>query len=421
MLPGYVERFVVIFLADEAGEAGRAGDIGAFADVDEQRIGVDPERFESRKATGGRDLGNPARFGPGEDAGHRADMFGRRSATAADDIHEASAGEIADDFRHLLRRLVVFAELVRQAGIRMRSDMNRCEPRYLFHMGRELFGAEGAIEADRKRFRMQDRIAERFDGLARQSAAAGVGNRARYHQRQAFAGVFEEIQAGMDRRLRVQGIERGFDQQQVGAAFDEGGDGDGVVFGQFVKGNISEPRIVDIGRNRGRLAGRADDAGDETRLLRRARVHFVAGGASQPRTRQIQLSMQSFHAVIGLGTAVGIEGIGFDDIGPGLQVSQVNIPDQIGSGQVEKVIVSAEIYLQIAKTLAAKVRLAEAPGLDHRAHGAVEQHDAPLKNLFQTLVTGGFLHGRGAAGRKGRQFYQKPLARVGKAAASQIK
>ena len=346
-----------------------------------------------------------ARFDPGEGAGHRADMFGRRPATAADDIHHASAGEIADDLRHLLRRLVVFAELVRQAGVRVRSDMNRREPRYLFHMGRELFGAESAIEADRERLRVQDRIAERFDGLSRQGAAAGVGDRARNHQRQAFACVFEEIQAGMDRRLRVQGVERGFDQQQVGAAFDEGGDGDGVVFGQFVEGNIAEPGIVDIGRNRGRLARRADDAGDETRLLRRARVHLVAGGAGQPRTRQIQLAMQIFQAVIGLGAASRIEGIRFDDIGARLQISQVDIPDQIGLRQVEQVVVTAEIDLPVAKTLAAKVGLAEAPGLNHRAHGAVEQHDAPVKNLFQTLVTGGFSHGREAAGRKRRQFY----------------
>ena len=43
-------------------------------------------------------------------------MVRRGAAAAADDVDQAGLGELADQFRHELRALVVVAEFVGQAG-----------------------------------------------------------------------------------------------------------------------------------------------------------------------------------------------------------------------------------------------------------------------------------------------------------------
>ena len=58
---------VVVALEDEPGELARAGDVGALADVDEERVGADVERLEAGQARAPLDLRDDAR----RDAGHR--------------------------------------------------------------------------------------------------------------------------------------------------------------------------------------------------------------------------------------------------------------------------------------------------------------------------------------------------------------
>src|SRR5687768_6150824 len=53
----------------------------------------------------------------GDDIGDRADVRRRGAATTTDQVDQARARELADQGGHLFRRLVVFAERVRQAGI----------------------------------------------------------------------------------------------------------------------------------------------------------------------------------------------------------------------------------------------------------------------------------------------------------------
>ena len=68
---------------------------------------------------------------------------------------------------------------------------------------------------------MLDRDAERVERLARQRAAAAVGDRHRDHHRQAHAALGEHLLDGDERGLGVQRVEDGLDQQQVGAAVDQ--------------------------------------------------------------------------------------------------------------------------------------------------------------------------------------------------------
>ena len=47
LLPGHVDRFLVLAFLDQLGEFGRAGDIGALADIDKIRVGPDGQRLQA--------------------------------------------------------------------------------------------------------------------------------------------------------------------------------------------------------------------------------------------------------------------------------------------------------------------------------------------------------------------------------------
>ena len=68
---------------------------------------------------------------------------------------------------------------------------------------------------------MRQRDPERLDRLARQRAARAVGNGARQHDREADAQLLEQALDGEDRRLGIQGVENGFEEQQVHTAFEQ--------------------------------------------------------------------------------------------------------------------------------------------------------------------------------------------------------
>ena len=66
----------------------------------------------------------------------------------------------------------------------------------------------------------------------------------------------------------IEGIENGFDQDDVNATFNQCARGPGVGLDQLIKTDITETRVVDIGRYRGRAIRRAKYAGNETRFVR---------------------------------------------------------------------------------------------------------------------------------------------------------
>ena len=69
--------------------------------------------------------------------------------------------------------------------------------------------------------RVANRDVEGVERLARQRAAAPVGDRHRDHQRQPDALLLEHVLDRDDRRLGVQRVEDRLEQQQVDAAVDQ--------------------------------------------------------------------------------------------------------------------------------------------------------------------------------------------------------
>ena len=110
------------------------------------------------------------------------------------------------------------------------------------------------------------RIPERLRQLARQQAAGFVGDGAGDHHGHVDAALFGDFGDRVERRLGVQRVEDGLDQQQIGAAVEQALDLLAIGRAQIVEGDGAEAGVGDVGRDRGGAVGRADGAGDKARL-----------------------------------------------------------------------------------------------------------------------------------------------------------
>ena len=151
----------------------------------------------------------------------RRDVLGARAATAADEVEQALARERAEHARHVLRRVVVAAELVGQAGVRIARDRDAGDARELGDVRAHVVGAERAVDADREQLGVADRVEERLDGLARQRAARLVGDRHRGDHRYASHALREQLGDREQRGLAVERVDVRLGQQQIDAAVDQ--------------------------------------------------------------------------------------------------------------------------------------------------------------------------------------------------------
>ena len=388
----HLQRFFVFFVEDQALEFGRAGDVGPFTHVDEERILGDVERLQSRQTAGRFDLWQGARRLALHRFSDGGDVLGGGAAAAADDVEKARFGPLADLLRHLDCIQIVLAELVGQAGVGVGGDEGLRDPRQLLHVLAQQVRPQSAVEADGERLGVAQAVVEGFGHLARESAPRLVGDGARDHDGQAPAQLGEDILHRKDGRLGVEGVEDGLDEDDVSAALDETAGRLAVVFRQFVEGDGAKAGIVDVRGDGEGLAGGAQHPRHEAWLLGRAEL--VRRLPRQSRRRHVDLIHQVFHAIVGHGDAGGVEAVGLQDVGARFQVLLMDAADDLGPGEAEQVVGPFEIGGPVGEALAAVVGLGQLMALDHGAHGAVQQQDAPGQQLAQA----GF--GVGSHGRR---------------------
>ena len=116
---------------DARAEARGAGDVRALSDHDEAGVGTDLERLEPAPAGRGTSFRDVPRGQAPDTVCNRPCVLGRRAAAAAGDVQEPVARELAQERARHLGRLVVAAEGVRQAGVRVRADEAGRDPREL--------------------------------------------------------------------------------------------------------------------------------------------------------------------------------------------------------------------------------------------------------------------------------------------------
>ena len=168
-------------------------------------------------------------------------MVWRRAAAAPDDVDEPGADELPQVAARVGGQLVVEAELVRQAGVRVAGDVRPGNAGQALHVRPHLRRAERAVDADDQRIGMLDRDPERLDCLPGQVAPGDVDG----GEREPARNLRRDVQRGRDRRLRIQRVEDRLDQQKIDAPLCQRGDLLCVGVADLFEGDGAIGRIVD--------------------------------------------------------------------------------------------------------------------------------------------------------------------------------
>ena len=372
------ERRGVVAGEDQAGECLRPGDVGTLADVHEERVVADVERFQAGQAQLRLDLRHHPRRDALHGAGDRGDVRGRGAAAAADDVDQAGLRELAQQRCRVLGALVVagLRQRIGQSGIRVRTDVGIGNARQFLDVRPHQFGAEGAVEAERERTDVSQRVPERGRRLSGEGASALVGDGPGDHHRQALAGFLEPGIDGEQRSFGVQRVEHGLDQQQVDAALDQPAQCFVVGGDEFAEADVARARVVHVGRDRGGAGGRSEHAGDEARARGVALGELVGDAARQTRGLDVELVHDVLKVVVRHRDRVGIEGVGLEDVRTRLQVCGMDLTDDLRPREREQVVVALLVVREIGEARPAVFRLGQLVALDHRTHRAVQDDDA---------------------------------------------
>jgi hopanoid biosynthesis associated radical SAM protein HpnH len=106
--------------------------------------------------------------------------------------------------------------------------------------------------------------------------------------------------------------------------------------------------------------------------------------ARDPRAIGRDLIGEGFHPVVRHRDGRRAERVRLDEIGAGFEIRLVNGRDDIRPRQVQKVIVPAQRRGPVGKPRPTEVFFRQAVGLDHRAHRAIEDQDAPGRLGFES-------------------------------------
>ena len=177
----------------------------------------------------------------------------------------------------------------------------------------------------------------------------------------------------MDRGLGIQSVKHGLDEDDLGAALDQPFDLLDIDVGEEIEVDLAIAGIVDVGRQRQGLVGRAECAGDEAAAAVLG-LEPPRGLADNAGGGDVDLANEMLGAVIGLADAVGVEAVGRQDLGARLGETLGDRADHVRLGEIEKVVIALLVAGEIVG--AAIIGLGELPGLDLGSVGAVLDQDA---------------------------------------------
>ena len=217
--------------------------------------------------------------------------------------------------------------------------------------GRISCRAERAVEADRERPRVAHRVPERLGGLAGERAPGGVGDGAGDHHRQPRAALARSTASIANSAALAFSVSKIVSTRSRSTPPSTSASHRlGVGRDQLVEGDVAEARVVDVGRDRRGAVGRPERAGDEARLVRRA------SRSIRRRTRARAAPPRGSARAPGPpcrsrpGDRRGVEGVGLDDVGAGLEI-RAWISRMISRlRQRQQVVVALQVVRVIARS-----------------------------------------------------------------------
>ncbi len=302
--------------------------------------------------------------------GDRGDVLRRRSAAATDDADAVALDELAQRRRQRARlfredRLAV-GPLQGQPGVGDAVDRQRAGLAEEADRVAHVLRPGRAVEPDHVDVERPQRRQHRLDVGPEQHLAAVGKERDGGLDRQRAAGLGEGLAGAEDRRLDLEDVLGGLDDDQVGAAFDQATRLFGEDLDQGGEGDVAQGRV---GRRR-QEPGRSDRAGDEAVLAGRLAGDFG----------RLDVDLQRVLAEAPLLELQprALEGVGLDHLGARLQHRVVDALDHVGPVQHQRLVALA---LQAAVVLLGQVEL-----LQGRAHAAVEDDDALLGRGYEIAL-----------------------------------
>ena len=201
---------------------------------------------------------------------------------------------------------------------------------------------------------MTHRVPESFDRLSGQDTSRCIGHCAGHHHGQTLATGLEDFFDCKNSRLGVQRIKNRFNQNQVDTTIEQAVELLGVGRTQFLKGHITRTGIVDIRRDRGGFRLRAQGTRNKARTLKR--TELITRDTCQACGLQIQLISELGQIIVTLGNRGRTKGVGFYDIGTGLEIPFVNRLNDVRTHDRQQFIVALDVFAMLGETRASKIR-----------------------------------------------------------------
>ncbi len=376
LLAPQLGALLVLPRADEVLELAAPVDVGPLADDDGAVVLFDGEEVDPAHPEAPLGLRLPGRLPLGH-LGEELDVLRRGPAAAPDDVEPAARREALELLGNEVRRLVELAVLIGEPGIRVAREERRGNLRERADVGGHELGPRGAVQPDGDRIKVLDARVEGLDALPGEHGAHGLDG-ARQHHGEARARLGEVPAHGEAGGLGVHRVERGLDEQDVGAAVDEAADLLTVGGDELVEGDSAHD-----GEGLGRGA---DGARDEARTVARGEVG--GGGLGNAGGGDVDVVGAVGEAVLGEDEGGASEGVGLHDVGAGGEEPLVDASDDVGAGEVEGLVAPLV-------RLASEVAGGQAERVDRGPHAAVEQEDAGAEEVDEL---GGLSARRGDGG-----------------------
>ena len=329
-----------------------------------------------------REVGDLARGHSLDGPGDRRDPVRGRAATTADDVQPAVAGELAEHLGRVVPVSQEAAEAVGHAGVGVATDPGPADRGQALDRVAHLFDPDRTVQTHAQSVAVRDRIIKRLDRLGRERTVV-VEDRSRDHHGQSRAGLFEELVNGKQAGFQHERVKRGLRQEQVDARLDQGLDLRLVVGHHLIEGHVAAARVLDVNSHRELLLGRPDAAGHEPGLIRIPAGVVVGGPSRQLGGRPVQLVDVLLETELLQSDRRGVEGVGLNDIGAGLQVGPVDLLDHPRLGCHQHLGAVLQMVIVAGEPAAAHVFLGQLVGVDQSPHRSVKDHDSAGQDLLK--------------------------------------
>ncbi|CAM5624457.1 hypothetical protein SAURM35S_07320 [Streptomyces aurantiogriseus] len=356
------------------------GTVGVGALTDGQVRGVLAER-DRLVERGGAGLGLGVALdgsGPLDPFHELPQVLGRRAAAAADQVQPVVAYEgllgVGQAFGVQREVGAVLGE-DRQAGVGHAQQRGAGVPGQVAQVFAHLGRARRAVQADHVDTEGLQR-GQRGADLRAEQHGAGRLERHRDQQRHVDAGRLHRAPRAQDRRLRLEQVLRGLDDQGVRAAGEQ-------ALGVRLEA-VAQRAVADVAEGGQLRAG--SDRTQHPALAAVARAVLVGRLTGDAGARLGQLVHAVGDVVLGHGRVVRAEGVRLDAVHAGAEVRLVDGADDVRPGDVEDLVAALEVLEVLEGGLL---------GLEHGAHGPVGHHHTGGEGLTERGHTGPAVGGRG--------------------------